>query len=310
MIETKSLKVYYKTPRGVVRAVDNVNISVREKEIVALVGESGSGKTTLGKTILGLIKPTDGKILWNGKEITKLKGKKLKEFRLKNQIIYQDPFDAIDIRLRVYDVVAEGIRLHKLAKSKQEEREMVYNILKSVGLSPPEQFSVAYPTQLSGGQLQRVAIARAIVLNPDFVVADEPVSMLDVSIRADILNIFLNFRENQGTSILMITHDLATAAYVADRIYVMYLGKIVEYGRTDQIVDNPKHPYTQALISSIPIPEPGYVIQAKLSEPDSPVPENGCPLYPRCPFRKEICKKEEPRLKEIEPEHYVACHLY
>ncbi|BFH73779.1 ABC transporter ATP-binding protein [Sulfurisphaera javensis] len=310
MIETKNLKVIFKTPRGPIKAVDNVNVAIREKEIIALVGESGSGKTTLGKTILGLIKPTEGEVIWNGINISELKGRKLNEFRLKNQIIYQDPFDAIDIRMRVYDVVAEGIRLHHLAKSKQEEREMIYNILKSVGLSPPEQFSVAYPTQLSGGQLQRVAIARAIVLNPEFLVADEPVSMLDVSIRADILNIFLDLREERGTSILMITHDLATAAYVADRIYVMYLGKVIEFGRVDQIVDNPKHPYTQALISSIPIPEPGYVIQTKLNEPDSPVPANGCPLYPRCPFRKDICKKEEPRIKEVEPEHYVACHLY
>lgn len=310
MIETKDLKVYFKTPRGVVRAVDNVTISVKEKEIVALVGESGSGKTTLGKTTLGLVKPTSGKVLWNGTDITKLKGKELKEFRLKNQIIYQDPFDAIDIRMRIYDVVAEGIRLHKLAKDKSEEREMIYNVLKSVGLSPPEQFSVAYPTQLSGGQLQRVAIARAIVLNPEFLVADEPVSMLDVSIRAEILNIFLDLREQKGTSILMITHDLATASYVADKIYVMYLGKVIEYGSVDQIVDNPKHPYTQALISSIPIPEPGYVIQTKLNEPDSEIPTNGCPLYPRCPFRKDLCKKEEPKMKEVEPEHYVSCHLY
>ncbi|WP_221286572.1 ABC transporter ATP-binding protein [Stygiolobus caldivivus] len=309
MIEAKNLKVYFKTKDVVIKAVNNVSLTVENKEIVSVVGESGSGKTTLGKTLLALIKPLSGQVIWNDKNVFKLRGRQLKEFRRKNQIIYQDPFDAIDIRMKVYDVIAEGIRIHKLARNEEEEKKMVYEALEEVGLTPPEEFSVSYPTQLSGGQLQRVAIARALVLNPEFIVADEPVSMLDVSIRASILDLFTKANE-KGTSILMITHDIATASYVSSRIFVLYHGDLVEYGKTDQIIENPKHPYTQALIAAIPVPEPGYALQVKLKDTDEPDPPNGCPLYPRCPFRKEVCKIKEPQLVEVEPDHYVACHLY
>lgn len=309
MIEVKNLKVYFKTKNLIIKTLNNVSLKVQNKEIVSVVGESGSGKTTLGKTMLALIKPLSGEVLWDNKNVFKLKGRELKEFRRKNQIIYQDPFDAIDVRMKVYDVIAEGIRLHGLAKSREEEKKMIYEVLEEVGLTPPEEFSVSYPTQLSGGQLQRVAIARALVLNPEFIVADEPVSMLDVSIRASILDLFTKANE-KGTSILMITHDIATAAYISSRIFVLYHGNLVEYGKTDQIIENPKHPYTQALIAAIPIPEPGYTLQVKLNDTEEPDPLNGCPLYPRCPFRKDICKEEEPKLVEVEPGHYVACHLY
>jgi len=309
MIEVKNLKVYFKTKNLIIKAVNNVSLKVQNKEIVSVVGESGSGKTTLGKTMLALIKPLSGEVLWDNKNVFKLKRRELKVFRRKNQIIYQDPFDAIDVRMKVYDVIAEGIRLHGLAKSREEEKKMIYEVLEEVGLTPPEEFSVSYPTQLSGGQLQRVAIARALVLNPEFIVADEPVSMLDVSIRASILDLFTKANE-KGTSILMITHDIATAAYISSRIFVLYHGNLVEYGKTDQIIENPKHPYTQALIAAIPIPDPGYTLQVKLNDTEEPDPLNGCPLYPRCPFRKDICRKEEPKLVEAEPDHYVACHLY
>lgn len=309
MIEVKNLKVYFKTKNLIIKAVNNVSLKVQNKEIVSVVGESGSGKTTLGKTMLALIKPLSGEVLWDNKNVFKLKGRELKEFRRKNQIIYQDPFDAIDVRMKIYDVIAEGIRIHGLAKSREEEKKMIYEVLEEVGLTPPEEFSVSYPTQLSGGQLQRVAIARALVLNPEFIVADEPVSMLDVSIRASILDLFTKANE-KGTSILMITHDIATAAYISSRIFVLYHGNLVEYGKTDQIIENPKHPYTQALIAAIPIPEPGYTLQVKLIDTEEPHPPKGCPLYPRCPFRKDICKEEEPKLVEVEPGHYVACHLY
>ena len=309
MIEGRNLKVYFRTKNVVIKAVDDVSIRVEKREIVSLVGESGSGKTTLGKTLLALIKPQAGEVVWDGKNVQKLKGKELKEFRRRNQIIYQDPFDAVDVRMKVYDIIAEGIRIHGLAKDKDDERKMVYSSLEDVGLTPPETFASAYPTQLSGGQLQRVAIARALVLEPEFIVADEPVSMLDVSIRAGILDLFAKANE-KGTSVLMITHDIATASYISSKIYVMYRGKIVEYGRTDSIVDSPKHPYTQALIAAIPVPEPGHKFEVKLIETDEPVPPNGCPLYPRCPFRMDVCKTEQPKLKEVEPGHYVACHLY
>lgn len=310
MIKTIDLHVYFKSGGKLVKALKGVNITIGNKEIVGVAGESGSGKTTLGKTVLGLIKPEKGQVLWNDLNVFSLRGKKLKEFRMKNQIIYQDPFDAIDIRFRVYDAIAEGIKINHIAKSKDEEREIVLNALKTVGLNPPQDFAVAYPTQLSGGQLQRVAIARALVLRPEFLVADEPVSMLDVSIRAGILDIFNKIREDYGTSTLLITHDLSTVAYVADRIYILYQGKVVEYGTTAQIVESPKHPYTQSLISAIPIPEPGYKLEVKLIEDSVPIPENGCPLYPRCPFRKEVCKEQDPQMVEVEAGHYVACHLY
>ncbi len=307
MIEGKSISVKFKVNGRDFQALKGVNIKVNKGEVVGLAGESGSGKTTLGRAIL-LLQKFQGQVIWDGRDVTKVKGKKMKEFRMKNQIVYQDPFDAIDIRLKIFDVIAEGLRIHHEG-SKQEIRDSVMESLKLVGLNPPEQFANIYPTQLSGGQLQRVAIARTLVMRPDFIVADEPVSMLDMSIRAGILEIF-NELKSKGTSTLMITHDLSTVAYVSDRIYVMYLGKIVESGLTSQIVENPKHPYTQALISSIPVPEPGYKVEPKLKDEDVPVPEKGCPLYPRCPFRMEKCKTSDPEMVQVEPGHEVACYLY
>ncbi|NON61311.1 ABC transporter ATP-binding protein, partial [Acidianus sp. RZ1] len=290
-----------------INAVKEANITIGDGESIGLAGESGSGKTTLGKSLLALVKPKEGKVLWNGKNVFKIKGKDLKNFRRENQIIYQDPFDSIDIRMRVYDVISEGLTVQGF--SKQEQREIIYSALKSVGLNPPEAYSNAFPTQLSGGQLQRVAIARSIVLNPKFIVADEPVSMLDVSIRSGILQIFQDMKE-KGTSSLIISHDISTLAYVVDKIYIMYLGHVVEYGTTQQIIEKPLHPYTQALISAIPIPEPNHETEIKLVETNEPVPPKGCPLYPRCPFRKNVCLDNEPKMTEVEPGHYVSCHLY
>ncbi|MCY0850345.1 ABC transporter ATP-binding protein [Sulfuracidifex metallicus] len=307
MIEGKSIKVKYKLNGKDFLALKGTDITVGKGEIVGLAGESGSGKTTLGRAILALQK-FEGEVLWNGKNVLKLKGDERMEFRKKNQIVYQDPFDAVDIRMKVFDIIAEGLRINHMG-NREEIREKVLASLKTVGLNPPETFANVYPTQLSGGQLQRVAIARAIVMEPEFIVADEPVSMLDMSIRAGILEIF-NELKAKGTSTLMITHDLSTVAFVSDRIYVLYLGKMVESGLTSQIVENPKHPYTQALISSIPVPEPGFRVEAKLKDEDSPPPPRGCPLYPRCPFRMDKCKDNDPGLVEVEPGHRVACYLY
>jgi len=307
VIEGKSITVKFKVRGRDFFALRDVNVMVNKGEVVGLAGESGSGKTTLGRSLL-LLQKFKGEVIWDGKNVLKLRRGEMREFRRRNQIVYQDPFDAVDIRMKVFDVIAEGLRIHHMG-SKQEIRDAVMESLKVVGLNPPEEFASVYPTQLSGGQLQRVAIARTLVINPDFIVADEPVSMLDMSIRAGILEIF-NGLKAKGTSTLMITHDLSTVAYIADRIYILYLGKVVESGTTPQVVENPKHPYTQALISSIPVPEPGYRVVPKLNEEDGPVPPRGCPLYPRCPMRMEKCRTEDPRMVQVEPGHEVACHLY
>ncbi|MCI2414151.1 MAG: ABC transporter ATP-binding protein [Candidatus Aramenus sp.] len=313
MIETQNLKVYFKSRNVVVKAVDGVNISIKEKEIVGLVGESGSGKTTLGRTILNLQRPTAGKVLWNGKDVSKLRGKEEKEFRRQNQIIFQNPYEAVDIRMKVYDIVAEGIRVHKLAKNEQEEREMVMNALREVGLTPEEEYANSLPNQLSGGQLQRVAIARALVLDPSFIVADEPVSMLDMSIRAGILDIFQKLKEEKGKSVLMITHDISTIGYIANRIYVMYQGKVIESGPTDEVLDHPLHPYTKVLISAVPLPDPSArstLSFIEIKEETEPYNGKGCRYYPRCPFAMEVCKEKEPELTGGSNDHYVACFLY
>ncbi|AEB95744.1 MULTISPECIES: ABC transporter ATP-binding protein [Metallosphaera] len=313
MIEAKSLKVYFKSRDVVVKALDDVSVQVRDKEIVGIVGESGSGKTTLGRTILNLQKPLSGEVLWNGKNVFKLKGKEEKEFRRQNQIIYQNPYEAVDIRLKVYDIVAEGIRVHGLADTREEEREMVLRTLKEVGLTPEEDYANSLPNQLSGGQLQRVAIARALVLNPSFIVADEPVSMLDMSIRAGVLEIFERLRNEKGMGIMMITHDISTLGYIADRVYVMYQGKVIEYGTMDSVLEKPLHPYTQALITAVPIPDPSgrsTLFSVKVKEESEPYNGKGCKYYPKCPLAMTACKEKEPQLIGVSSDHYVSCFLY
>ncbi|MDP8023629.1 MAG: ABC transporter ATP-binding protein, partial [Conexivisphaerales archaeon] len=228
------------------------------------------------------------------------------------QIIFQDPYDSINPRLTIRDVVAEGLLINKLV-SKDKIDEEVSKALEDVKLTPPEEFINRYPHELSGGQRQRVAIARALVLRPDFIVADEPVSMLDVSIRAEVLNVMLELKEKYGITFLFITHDLALAKHMSDRIAVMYLGKVVELADSEKLIDNPLHPYTQALIAAIPIPDPSAPkAEVKIKgEIPSPVnPPSGCRFHPRCPYAFDRCKVEEPKLKEVEPGHYVACHLY
>jgi len=295
-----------------VKAVDGISIFVRKGEILGLVGESGSGKTTTGKLLLRLVEPSGGNIFYKGKDITHLTSGEMKPLRREMQIIFQDPFESLDPRMLVKDIVAEPVRIQRVAKSSEEVTERVKQILNEVELTPPEEFMQRFPHELSGGQRQRVAVARAFVLDPEFVVADEPVSMLDVSIRAEILNLMLALVQKRGTSFLYVTHDLALARHMCDRIVVMYLGKVVEAGDTPTIINKPLHPYTNALIAAVPVPDPdskrsGQVISGEIPSPIDP--PSGCRFHTRCPYAHTRCSYEDPPLVEVEKGHWVACHL-
>lgn len=294
-----------------VKAVDDVTFSIKSGEFFTLAGESGCGKTTTGRVIVKLLEPTSGKIYFNGADITKLKGEKLRLLRRKMQIIFQDPYASLNPRMKIIDAVGHPLEIHGLAKG-EEKKKKVLEVLEKVGLTPPEQFINLYPHQLSGGQRQRVALARSIILKPEFMVADEPVSMIDVSLRSTIIDLMLSFRKELGLTYLFITHDLAVAKYISDKIAIMYLGKIVEMGHKEPLFRNPMHPYTQALLSAIPVPNPER--ERKRIELAGEVPSaidipTGCRFHPRCAYRTDKCSKEEPQLIEVEKGHFVACHL-
>jgi peptide/nickel transport system ATP-binding protein len=295
-----------------VRAVDGVSFNIKKGEIFGLAGESGSGKTTTGKVLIKLLEPTDGKIFFEGKDITFLKEKMVKPLRRKMQIIFQDPYESLNPFMTVRDILQEPLTINNIIGDEAEER--IYKALEDVKLTPPEEFLLRYPHELSGGQRQRVAFARAMVLDPQFVVADEPVSMLDVSIRAEILNLIVELRDKRNVAFLYITHDLALARHICDRIAVMYLGKIVEMGDVEQVILNSMHPYTEALISAVPVPDPTskrIEVQVKGEIPSPINPPSGCRFHTRCPaFIGEVCKVKEPVLVEVEKGHFVACHKY
>lgn len=293
-----------------VRAVDDVSFFVEKKEILGLVGESGCGKTTCGKTILRILDPTEGKIYFNGQEITHLRKKEMLKFRRKMMIIYQDPFGSLDPRMTIGATIAEPMEVHKTA-SKKEREEKVIEIMGKVGLLP-DQIS-RYPHEFSGGQRQRIGIARALATNPEFIVADECVSALDVSIQAQIINLLQDLQKEFGLTLLFVAHDLSVIKHICDRVAVMYLGKIVETAPKKELFNSPKHPYTQALLSAIPIPDPKLRKKGKILMGDVPSPVNppsGCRFHTRCPYVKTVCKEEEPELKCFKNNHYVACHLF
>jgi len=314
VFEAQDLRVYFRVKaRGsklFVRAVDGVDLSVERNTSVGLVGESGSGKTTLGKTLVGLIKPYSGRVLFEGRDLYRLSRQEMKDFRRRVQMVYQDPFDAIDPLYSVYDAVAEGMRILRLYSDKQQMDEAVYRALETVRLTPPQEYAARRITSLSGGQRQRVAVARSVAMNPEAMILDEPVSMLDASVRGEVIKLMSDLKL-AGKTFMMITHDIATVKFFTERIVVMYLGKVVEVGDSLDIISEPLHPYSQALVAAVPVPDPEHKVQslAKGEIPNAVLPPPGCRFHPRCPIAQEVCKTEEPLLREVRKGRFVACHF-
>jgi oligopeptide/dipeptide ABC transporter ATP-binding protein len=294
-----------------VHAVDGVSFEIKPDEVLGFVGESGCGKTTLGRLLIRLIEPTSGEIYFRDTNIVPLSHEEMKKFRPKMQIIFQDPYESLNPRMTVLDLVAEPLEVNALISSEEEKEERVNEILEKVRLTPPEDFLFRYPHELSGGQRQRIAVARALIIHPDFVVADEPVSMLDTSTRGEILNLMMELK-TLTRSYLFITHEISVARHFCDRIAIMYLGRIMEMASSDEIVKNPVHPYTKALLEATPVPNP-RARKEKVNikgEVISPInPPQRCRFYSRCLEAKEICGKIEPELVDIGGGHFVACHL-
>jgi oligopeptide/dipeptide ABC transporter ATP-binding protein len=293
-----------------VHAVDGVSLEVAQGEVLALVGESGCGKSTLALTLLGLERPSSGQIIIAGQAINHLNNKELRAARRHIQMIFQDPYESLNPMMTIGDIVAEPLVVHKLTRDKKERQERVIRALEDAGLKPASSFIHRLPHELSGGQRQRVVIASDLILDPDVLLADEPVSMLDVSIRAEILNLLVELRQSRGISILLITHDLGTVGYIADRIAVMYLGRIVEIGPSLAILQNPQHPYTKALLSVVPVPNPRQRRERIILQGETPNPINlpsGCRFHPRCPIAQPHCREIDPQLRVIPTGHEVAC---
>ena len=314
LVQVKNLVKYFpirggflQRVRAWVQAVDDVSFTVREGETVGLVGESGCGKTTVGRTMLRLIEPTSGSVVFNGVDVLKLRGRELKEMRRNMQIIFQDPYASLDPRSPIGESIAEGLKIHNIGTSR-ERYERTITMLRKVGLE--DYHARRYPHEFSGGQRQRIGIARALALQPKFIIADEPVSALDVSIQSQVLNILKDLQREFGLTYLFIAHNLSVVEHISDRVAVMYLGKMVELASREDLFRNPLHPYTQALMSAIPIPDPNLKRERIILQGDVPSPVNppkGCRFHPRCPVAFDHCSIEEPPFIEVSPDHWVAC---
>lgn len=317
LLEIKNLKKYFPVKEGVfrrtvahVKAVDGINFHIKRGETLGLVGESGCGKSTAGRTILRLLEATAGEVWFEGENIVELGKKELREMRKEMQIIFQDPYASLNPRMTVADIVGEPIDIHNLASSKKERNERVAEILDTVGLGP--EYMKRYPHEFSGGQRQRIGVARALAVDPSLIIADEPVSALDVSIQAQVINLMQDLQKDFDLTYLFIAHDLSVVKHISDRVAVMYLGKLVEVADKKELFDDPKHPYTQSLLSAIPIADPTYETDRIILEGDVPSPVNppsGCRFHPRCPYAMDICSEVEPEFKDYGEEHFAACHL-
>jgi peptide/nickel transport system ATP-binding protein len=309
LLEVKNLKKYYETNRGTLHAVDDVSFSVEKGETLGVVGESGCGKSTLGQAVIHLRKPTDGKIFFQGEDISAPSSKRLHELRRHMQIIFQDPFSSLNPRMTVKQIIGEPLRIYKVSKDKAELEGRVAKLMETVGLA--SRFANTYPHELDGGRRQRIGIARALALNPSFIVCDEPVSALDVSIQAQVLNLMQDLQEMLNLTYIFITHDLSVVKHISDHIIVMYLGVVVERCSSKELFDAPLHPYTKALLSAIPhsdidVPKERILLKGELSSPIEPPP--GCRFAKRCIYATEKCSQDSPEMEEARPGHMAACH--
>ncbi|MCR5173329.1 MAG: ATP-binding cassette domain-containing protein [Oscillospiraceae bacterium] len=309
LLRVEHLRKYFPTPAGMLHAVDDVSFMVETGTTLGVVGESGCGKSTLGRTVLRLLNPTDGKIIFDGRDITKIKGKELQNLRREMQIIFQDPFSSLNPRFSVSELISDPLRTFKLCRTAADRKKRVYELMDLVGLA--RRFENSYPHELDGGRRQRIGIARALSLDPKFIVCDEPVSALDVSIQAQILNLLQDLQESVGLTYIFVTHDMSVVRHISDDILVMYVGAMLEKSPSKELFKKPLHPYTKGLLSAIPVPsidvpKTKVVLQGELSSPIEP--KKQCRFCPRCPYADERCQNEVPAYEEVLPNHFVACH--
>ncbi len=309
ILRAENLKKYFKTPSGMLHAVDGVNFTIESGKTLGVVGESGCGKSTLGRVIIGLTEATDGSVIFEGRDVTHLKGKERRMMYKQMQMIFQDPMDSLNPRLCVLELIADPLKIFHVCSSKKETEARAFELMDQVGLA--KRFAYSYPHELDGGRRQRIGIARALALQPKFIVCDEPVSALDVSIQAQIINILQDLQEENDLAYMFITHDLSVVKHISDDILVMYVGSMVEKSGVDDLFDHPLHPYTKGLLSAIPVPSIDYrkkrvILEGELNSPIEPKP--GCRFASRCRYATDKCRSESPDFEEVMPNHYVACH--
>lgn len=309
LLTVKNLKKYFKTPKGMLHAVDDVNFTIEKSKTLGIVGESGCGKSTLGRVLLNLLEPTSGEVWFEGENVAGARGKRLAELRKEMQMIFQDPFSSLNPRMSVSEIISEPMEIYRLFKSRKELDDCVLQLMETVGLS--QRLSNSYPHELDGGRRQRIGVARALALDPKFIVCDEPVSALDVSIQAQIINLMQDLQEQKSLTYMFITHDLSVVRHISDDIMVMYLGKVVEKCPSEELFAHQYHPYTQALLSAIPLPQVGnrkkrVLLKGEISSPINPSP--GCRFAPRCIYAEDRCAAGGPELIEVTKGHFVACH--